>query len=119
MKLQGKVFVAGIAGLMAGLVGRIPGAIAAEKIVLTYGPVSMRVPITELENLAETGEPSGQLEQLLKLANQEPASVQTTLTDPVPVNLTVLDMALNSLPGEWALDRVESLMRLMITKSPF
>ncbi|WP_204141653.1 alpha/beta hydrolase [Halomicronema sp. CCY15110] len=110
MKLTGKVLLTGLAGGVAALLGQASGAIAAEKIVLTYGPISMQVPITELEDLAATGEPSGQLEQLLKLANQEPASVQTTLTDPVPVNLTVLDFALNSLPGEWALDQVGEII---------
>ncbi|RZM82447.1 alpha/beta hydrolase [Leptolyngbya iicbica] len=110
MKLTGKAWVAGLAGVLASLLGQGTAAIAAEKIVLTYGPISMRVPITELEGLAETGEASGQLEQLLKLANQEPTSVQTTLTDPVPVNLTVLDLALNSLPGEWALDQVGEII---------
>jgi hypothetical protein len=106
MKLTGKVFLAGILGSVAGLVGQASGAIAADKVVLTYGPVSMRVPIAELEQLAETGETSGQLDTLLNLAGQDSATVQTTLTDPVPVNLLVLDTALNSLPGEWLLDRI-------------
>ena len=110
MRLTGKALWVAAAGLMAGLMGQVPEAIAAEKIVLTYGPISMRVPITELEDLAETGEPSGQLQELLKLANQEPESVQTTLTDPVSVNLTVLDLALNSLPGEWALDQIGEII---------
>lgn len=106
MKLKGTTVIAGLAGLVTGLLSYLPGAIAAETVLLTYGPLSMSVPITELETLAETGEPSGQLEQLLKLANQDPASIQSTLNDPVSVNLVVLDMALNSPPGEWALDRV-------------
>ncbi len=106
MKVTRTAWVAGIVGLVAGLLGSSSGAIAAEKIVLTYGPVSMQVPITDLEELAETGEPSGQLQELLTLANQEPAAVQTTLTDSVPVNLVVLDLALNSLPGEWVLDQI-------------
>jgi len=106
MKLTGKVFLAGIVGSVVGLVGQASGAIAAETVILTYGPVSMGVPIAELEQLAATGESSGQLDTLLTLASQDPASVQTTLTDPVPVNLLVLDRALNSLPGEWLLDRI-------------
>jgi hypothetical protein len=110
MSLTRTVFAAGITGLVAGLMGQASEAIAADKIVLTYGPISMRVPITELEDLAATGETSGQLQELLKLANQEPTSVQTTLTDPVPVNLTVLDLALNSLPGEWVLDQVGEII---------
>ncbi|NEQ44089.1 MAG: alpha/beta hydrolase [Leptolyngbya sp. SIOISBB] len=106
MKFTQTALLTGILGLAAGFLGGVSEAIAAEKIVLTYGPLSMPVPITDLEELAETGEPSGPLEELLTLANQEPAAVQTTLTDSVPVNLVVLDLALNSLPGEWVLDQI-------------
>ncbi|MEM9118095.1 MAG: alpha/beta hydrolase [Cyanobacteria bacterium P01_F01_bin.56] len=110
MKLTRTTWVAGLVGVAAAGLGSMSEAIAAEKVVLTYGPISMQVPITELEELAETGAPSGQLQELLALSNQEPEAVRTTLTDPVPVNLTVLDLALNSLPGEWVLDQMSEII---------
>ena len=106
MKFTPTALVTGLLGLAVGGLGNVSEAIAAEKIVLTYGPISMPVPMADLEEFAETGEPSDELQELLTLANQEPETVRTTLTDPVPVNLVVLDLALNSSPGEWVLDQI-------------
>jgi len=106
MNIKGSRWLGWGVGLTAGLLGQLGGAIAAETVRLTYGPVAMNIPIAELETFAETGEPSDQLEQLFDLANQDPARVRSTLNDPVAVNPVALDMVLNSLPGEWMLDRV-------------
>lgn len=98
--------VGGSLGLAAGLLSYLGGAIAAETVRLTYGPVSMDIPIAELEEFAETGEPSRELERLFDLANQDPERVRSTLNEPVDVNPVALDMVLNSPVGEWMLDRV-------------
>ncbi len=96
-----------LTGLMAGLGwGGLQAATAADAVVLTYGFVSMEIPMDELTTFAETGEPSGELAQLLALAGQDPATLQTALTTPIPVNTVVLDLALNSPPGEWLLDSI-------------
>lgn len=106
MKFTRTAVLTGILGLVAGFLGGVSEAIAAETIVLTYGPLSIPVPMTDLEEFAETGEPSDELQELFSLASQEPETVRTTLTDSVPVNLVVLDLALNSRPGEWVLDQI-------------
>ena len=81
-------------------------AIAAEKVVLTYGFLSMDIPIEDLAAFAEGEETSNDLEELFTLSGQDPAQMRDTLNTPVSVNPTVLDLALNSPPGEWMLDRV-------------
>lgn len=93
-------------GFAVGLLSNLSSAIAADMIVLTYGPLAIDLPIADLEAFAEEGEASDELANLLDLAGQEPDQLRTTLNEPVPVNLTVLDLALNSPPGEWVLDRV-------------
>ena len=80
--------------------------IAAEKVVLTYGFMSMEIPIEDLTTFAESGETSDDLAALFDLAGQDPVPMRDTLNTPVSVNPTVLDLALNSPPGEWMLDRV-------------
>lgn len=81
-------------------------AIAADKVVLTYGFLSMDVPIADLEALAESGETSEELSSLLTLAGQNPETLRTTLTEPIPLSPIVLDYALNSSAGEWMLDQI-------------
>ncbi|MDA0265448.1 MAG: alpha/beta hydrolase [Cyanobacteria bacterium] len=79
---------------------------AAEQVVLTYGDLSMDIPIQDLSDLAETGEPSTELGLLLALANQEPETLQEALTGSVPMNPWVLGLVLNSPPGDWMLEQV-------------
>ena len=97
--------------LAVGLVSMGESAIAAEKVTLTYGFVSMTIPIEDLETLATTGETSDELDQLLRMADQEPEELRATLNQPVELRLTVLDMALNSPPGEWMLDRISETVQ--------
>ena len=98
-------------GIAVILASTAQSVIAAERVVLTYGFFSMSIPIEDLEMLAETGETSGELEQLLDMANQEPEELRTALNQPVELPLTVLDLTLNSPPGEWMLDRVSETIQ--------
>ena len=93
-------------GCRMGLGLSIEAAHAAEQVVLTYGDLSLNVPIQDLSDLAETGEPSTELGTLLSLANQEPETLQGALTGSVPMNPLVLGLMLNSPPGDWMLERV-------------
>ncbi|MEM6838738.1 MAG: alpha/beta hydrolase [Cyanobacteria bacterium P01_C01_bin.120] len=106
MSIRKTSLFAGLVGFTSGLLAHLGGAIAADMVVLTYGPLAIDVPIEDLAVFAESGETSDELGDLLQLAGQDPAQVRNTLNEPVPVNLTVLDLALNSPPGEWMLDRV-------------
>lgn len=93
-------------GMAAGLGLAMDAATAAEQVVLTYGSLSLEIPITELDTLAETGEASDELTSLLALANQEPETLRTALQTPMPVNSFVASFFLNSPPGERLLDLV-------------
>jgi hypothetical protein len=93
-------------GLMAGLAMAMDSAAAAERVVLTYGSLSLEIPIGELDTLAETGEASEELDSLLALANQEPETLRTALQTPMPVNPLVASLFLSSPPGERLLDLV-------------
>jgi hypothetical protein len=93
-------------GFITALVMSQGEAIAAERVVLTYGLLSMDIPIEELSTFAETGETSDELARLLDLAGQDPERFRSTLNEPVELSPTVVDFALNTIPGEWMLDRV-------------
>ena len=91
---------------VTGLIANWGEAIAADRIVLTYGYLSMDIPMEELTTFAETGEPSDELARLLNTAGQDPAMFRSTLNEPVELSPTVVDFVLNTTPGEWMLDRV-------------
>jgi len=109
--MHGKRWIVMGGCLAASWLGTAGAAIAAEKVVLTYGFLSMAIPIEDLETFSAGGETSGELDELLRLANQDPTNVRTALTEPVELNPVVLDLALNTPAGDWMLDRVSETIQ--------
>lgn len=111
MKAGFKTLVSIVGGLAISGITTAGAAFAAETIVMTYGFVSMDIPIEDLEALAATGETSDELAQLLDMADQDPEGLRTALTEPLQVKPVALDLALNSPPGEWVLDRISETIQ--------
>jgi hypothetical protein len=86
-------------------------ALAAETVLLRYRGFGRAVPVTELATLAETGEARGTVGGLLRMTNQDPAGLQDVLTRTLTVDPNLLSRALNSWPGELALDQVGQAIR--------
>ena len=82
----------------------------AQRIVIAFGPVRPVLRIQDLAKVATTGQVSPTLAPYLKLANLEPAQLQTLLTQDVTVNVVRLERRLRSLLGEYILYRVGLLM---------
>lgn len=107
MKLGWKSWLTVVgAGVALGWIGIGERAIAADRVVLTYGFLSMEIPIQDLETFAESGEASDELEEILDIAGQDPEVFRSALNEPINISPTVVDFALNTPPGEWMLDRV-------------
>lgn len=85
-------------------------AVAAEKVVLKYSIFRINIPISELETFVETGEMSSKMKAILGKAGENPESVRQTLTKPIKVSPTFLERNLNSLPGDFVLDRVGKII---------
>ncbi|MEM0981913.1 MAG: alpha/beta hydrolase [Cyanobacteria bacterium P01_H01_bin.58] len=98
-------------GLATGLTGLSGTAIAAETVVLTYGFLSVDIPIEDLQTLSDTGETSDELDRLLDVTSQDPEVLRTTLNEPVELNSSFLDMALSSPPGDWLLDQLGEMIQ--------
>jgi len=81
-------------------------AIAAEQVVLKYRSFRESISVEELSNFAETGELSTSLRLNLALARQDPRQIRQYLTQPVQVNVILLDRVLNSRIGNFVLDEV-------------
>lgn len=85
-------------------------AIAAEQVVLKYRVFRESISVKELSTFAETGELSTSLRINFALAQQDPKKVRQYLTEPVKVNLVLLDRLLNSPVGNVVLDQVSQVV---------
>ncbi|WP_416667641.1 C45 family autoproteolytic acyltransferase/hydolase [Egbenema bharatensis] len=77
-------------GAAAFLLILVSRAHAAETIQLQYYDLTLNVPLAELQDFAETGTPSPELQQFFQQAQQEPATLRDYLTSPIPVQRTPL-----------------------------
>lgn len=85
-------------------------AIAADQVVLKYRIFRESISVEELSAFAETGELSNSLRINLALARQDPKAVRRYLTQPVKVNVVLLDRLLNSPVGNLVLDEVSEVV---------
>jgi hypothetical protein len=87
-------------GLSLALYLLAPSAEAAQTVVLRYGIFRGSVPVSDLEEFAETGEARGKLKRYLNLANQEPEQFRQILTDEAAIEPDRLDFFLDSPAGD-------------------
>ena len=78
----------------------------ADTVLLRYRGFGRAVPVEGLEHLAETGEAPESIDSLLEASGQSPESLRASLTGQIGADPNLLDEALNSWPGEWALDQI-------------
>jgi hypothetical protein len=79
---------------------------AAERVVLVSGAFRRSIPINEFETLASTGQGTGLLGDLLRLAKQNPKTVSKLLNEKVSLPVPLVSRLLNTRIGEAVLDRV-------------
>ncbi|MEB3358473.1 MAG: alpha/beta hydrolase [Synechococcales bacterium] len=99
-----KISVGLLAGSMAIALGS--EAIAAERVVLTYGVLQRSVSVEDLTLLAETGETSSTLGTYLDKTGRDAEELRGWLTRDLEVSPTLLDRSLNNPLGDAALDRI-------------
>ena len=81
-------------------------AFAAENVLIKYRIFRESISVQELANFSQTGELSTSLRVNLALAKQNPKAIRQYLTQPVAVNLRLLDRVLNSPVGNVILDQI-------------
>lgn len=96
----GLAIVLGISGLFSGR------AIAAEEILLRYGIFERAVAVSDLSQLAETGETTDQLESYFDTAEVSATEVQELLNSDVAVDGVNLNRILDNPIGDVLLDEV-------------
>lgn len=98
-----------VATIGMGFIGS--NAIAAEQIILKYGPMRAPVSVAELSAFAETGEMSVSLQSYLGLAKQNPEDMRDNLTKSISVSPRFLDRVLNHRLGERLLDEMGEIIQ--------
>jgi Alpha/beta hydrolase of unknown function (DUF1400) len=97
-------------GVIAGVLFTSEPGVAANKIVLKYGPIEQTLLVKELQTFVETGKPSGVIAELLDLVGQEPENVQKVLTDKVSISVVSMDRLVNSYFGDVILQQVGQII---------
>lgn len=78
-------------------------AVAAEKVVFTYGAFGRSLTLNELETFVETGQTSPNLKFFLRVANQDPEQARQFMKQEAKISLTLADNLLHKIPGEYVL----------------
>lgn len=81
-----------------------------KRLIFRFGPFGRSISIEELTHFAETGEASRALQSYLQIANLEPANFRAILNQQIVVDFRLIDRALSSLPGEYALFRISDVL---------
>jgi hypothetical protein len=107
-------FLLGLAGsvlLPLGATFMAAPGMAAETVSLRYGPFQTSVPVTELKEFAQTGEPSGRLDTLLSLMNQKQRDdFRRGLNFRAPMGVVAADKLLSSPIGNQLLERIAKII---------
>ena len=91
---------------------------AATEIALVSGAFRRSIPVKEIEYLAETGEATGLLEDLLGLSGQDPSEVAQMLNQSLKLPLALTSRLIYTRIGEAILRRVARIMHPIYTPEP-
>jgi hypothetical protein len=94
--------------LGAGIATLLPTtpAMAAERLVFTFGPIGRSIAIEDLRTLAETGEATSDLRWYLNFANLSPEDFQRALNRQISLRQQLVDRIGHTIPGEFVLHQI-------------
>ncbi len=87
-------------------------ASASEYITLQYGIWGETVPMSELDELSETGKASGALKEILDIAHEDQTEAQEILNEEVAIDVATLYKLLKTKPGEFVLSELAKVIHL-------
>jgi len=96
------------AGMIVSVASR--RALSAERVVFTYGGLTQSIPLSELQDFADTGEISSSLETLLDYGDQNPFFMRWILRQEFPADTKVVSDLLNTNPGEYVLSQTGNIV---------
>ena len=106
------------AGLGLGLSCVMQPLHAATEVALVSGAFRRSIPVKEIEHLAETGDATGLLEDLLELSGQDPNEVAQMLNQSLELPLVLTSRLINTRIGEAILRRTARIIYPIYTPEP-
>jgi hypothetical protein len=94
------------ASLISGWLLLSQSAIAAERVVMRYGPFERSASVEELARFVETGETTRQLRAYFRMSGQDPEQFRQLLGREFEVDVVTLDRVLNNIVGDVVLDQI-------------
>ena len=91
---------------------------AATDVALVSGAFRRSIPVKEFEHLAETGEATGLLGDLLELSGQDPQEVSQMLNKSLELPLVLTSRLINTRIGEAILRRAARIIHPIYTPEP-
>ena len=87
-----------------------PTAQAAQNVVFVSGAFRRSIPVADIVHLAETGQARGLLQDVLRLARQDPKTVAKLLNESVNLPVVLVSRLLNTRIGEVLLQRLAQIV---------
>lgn len=95
-----------------GILAHPLSAVAADKLVVTYGPLNATLAMADLETLVNTGEAPGSLRFYLNLAGLDPNVLRQVLTMELGASSNFMTEMLDSTSGQQLLTQISEVVHL-------
>ncbi len=95
--------------LVLGLGLAAPAAQAADNLVFVSGAFRRSIPVDDLQHLAETGQARGLLSDVIRISEQDPATVSELLNQSISLPVSLVSRLLATRIGEAVLDRLAQI----------
>ena len=107
-----------VAGLGISIGSFIGPARSATDVALVSGAFRRSIPVKEIEHLADTGEATGLLKNLLELSKQNPEDVSKLLNQKLNLPLVLTSRLVNTRIGDAIIRRVAKIIYPIYTPEP-
>ncbi|TVS05716.1 MAG: alpha/beta hydrolase [Cyanobium sp. PLM2.Bin73] len=95
--------------IVLGLGLAAPAVQAADNLVFVSGAFRRSIAVDDLEHLAETGEARGLLSDVIRISEQDPATVSELLNQSISLPVSLVSRLLGTRIGEALLDRLAQI----------
>jgi hypothetical protein len=95
--------------IVLGLGLAAPAVQAADNLVFVSGAFRRSIPVDDLQHLAETGEARGLLSDVIRISEQDPATVSELLNQSISLPVSLVSRLLATRIGEAVLDRLAQI----------
>ncbi len=96
--------------IVLGLGLAAPSVQAADNLVFVSGAFRRSIPVDDLQHLAETGEARGLLSDVIRISEQDPATVSELLNQSISLPVSLVSRLLATRIGEAVLERLAQIV---------